>query len=270
MKNMRGGVPDHRQQRAAATEDALRRADILKSNPGHSAATAILCQALLMQRRPKEAVPLLEKAARRSRDPEIETQLAIVLRQIGHAEEGLEWLNRAIKRKPPSAAAFYELGLTLKSLYRHDESIEAFRQGVAVAPGMIDMMIQLGYAYHAVNDRANAQKAFAQAYAMNPQHSGAIHSMCTALLDENKFAQAAELFRGAFAANPADTAARIGLGYCLLNLGDTGAAFACFRTATLGGPQFYARALKASVSSARGRFWLHPSAAARFFRNAKT
>ena len=130
---MQNGAANDRQQRAAASEEALRRAqfaisnerpieaerlaaEILKANPGHPQATKILGYALIMLGRPKEAIALLEKAARRGRDAEIETQLAIALRQAGRGEDALLWLNRAIKRKPPFAAAFHELGLALKSL----------------------------------------------------------------------------------------------------------------------------------------------------------
>ena len=76
-------------------------------------------------------------------------------------------------------------------------------------------------------------------------------------------------FGHAIAADPDDAAARIGLGNCLLNLGQADIAYACLRAATARGPQFYGKALKIAVSSAHGRFWLKPSAAAKFFRGEK-
>ena len=59
---------------------------------------------------PTEAVDPLEKAARTSRDPEVETQLAIALRQAGDNDKALTWLKRAVKRTPPFAPAFHEFG----------------------------------------------------------------------------------------------------------------------------------------------------------------
>ena len=41
---------------------------------------------------------------------------------------------------------------------------------------------------------------------------------------------------------------------------------ACLRAATSRGPQFYGKALKVTLSSGHGRFWLRPSAAAKFFK----
>ena len=71
--------------------------EILERNAGHLEATKIVGYALLMQ-------------GRASHDPEIETQLAIALRQAGQTDKALIWLKRAAKRMPPFAAAFHELG----------------------------------------------------------------------------------------------------------------------------------------------------------------
>jgi tetratricopeptide (TPR) repeat protein len=103
---MQPGVPNDRQRAQAAAlqqanlaiqnerpADAERIAgEILKANAGHLEATKILGYALLMQGRAQEAVGPLEKAARASHDPEIETQLAIALRQAGEIDKALIWL----------------------------------------------------------------------------------------------------------------------------------------------------------------------------------
>jgi tetratricopeptide (TPR) repeat protein len=146
--------------------------EILKANAGHAEATKLFGYALLMQARPEEAVAPLEKAARASHDPEIETQLAIALRQAGLIDKALIWLKRAIKRTPPFAAAFHELGYVLHALNRSVEAIEVLQQGIAVAPMMTEMPIQLGFVYYAINDRANAGSAFARAvYKPRPSRS---------------------------------------------------------------------------------------------------
>jgi tetratricopeptide (TPR) repeat protein len=280
---MRSGVPNDRQQRAAANAETLRRAqfavqndhpaeaerlagEILKTSPGDAEATKVLGYALMMRGRGGDAAGVLEKAARSGRDPELETQLAIALRQAGRPDEALPWLKRAIKRKPPFLAAFHEYGLALKALQRYDEAIDVLKQGLEAAPMMVEMATQLGRVYEAVNDRANARKYFAQAHAVNPRQPEALHALGAALMDDHEFAQAAELYRHALTEDPADAAARIGLGNCLLNLGQADAAFACLRAATARGPQFYGKALKIAASSPRGRFWLRPSAAAKFFK----
>ena len=220
----------------------------------YAEAIKILGYALLMQGNAEDAVSPLEKAARASHDPEIETQLAIALRQAGDTDKALIWLKRAIKRTPPFAPAFHELGFVLHSLKRSGEAIEVLKQGIAVAPMMTEMPIQLGFVCYAINDRANAGSAFARALSINPLDSEAIHGLATVLIDRGDFAQAAELFRRALSANPDDTVARIGLGSCLLELKQRDPAYACLRAAGVRGPEFYGKALRVTLSPATGDF----------------
>lgn len=237
--------------------------EVLKANAGNVDAAKFLGYALLMQGRADEAVAPLEKAARASRNPEIETQLAIALRHVGKNDKALIWLRRAVKRTPPFGPAFHELGYLLSALKRPDEAIEVLKQGIAVAPMMTELWIQLGFVCEAANNRAGAAEAFARALAINPVHSDAVKGLTSVLMHGGDYAQAAELFKRAIAANPDDAAARIGLGNCLLELGQEDAAYACLR-AGVGKGASLSRALKAILSSGHGRFWLRPSRAAAF------
>jgi Flp pilus assembly protein TadD len=241
--------------------------DILSANSGHLEATKILGYALVMQGRAADAVAPLEKAARTSRDPEVETQLAIALRQACDNDKALTWLKRAVKRTPAFAPAFHELGFVLHSLGRSTEAIDVLRQGLAVAPMMTEMAIQLGFVCYAINDRANAGGAFAHALSINPVHPEAIQGLGTVLMDAGDYAQAAELFRRALSANADDTLARIALGKCLLELGERDAAYACLRVASVRGEDYYGKVIAVLLSSGHGRFWLRPSSAAKFLKD---
>ncbi len=239
--------------------------DLLAANAGNVEAIKILGYALLMQERAEEAVAPLEKAARATRNPEIETQLAIAWRHVGQNDKALLWLRRAVKRTPPFAPAFHELGYLLHVLEQSDEAIEVLKQGAAVAPMMTEMWVQLGFVCDAVNDSAGAAEAFSRALAIAPVNPGAVKGMTSVLMHEGDYAQAAELFKRAIAAHPEEASARIGLGICLLELGQTDAAYACLRAGIGKGGRFET-ALKAIVSSGRGRFWLRPSRAAEFLK----
>jgi hypothetical protein len=48
-------------------------------------------------------------------------------------------------------------------------------------------------------------------------------------------------------------------------MGEVEAGYDCFRTAARGDPKRYGKALTSLAASGRGRLWLKPSAAARFF-----
>lgn len=239
--------------------------EILTANAGHLEAAKVLGYALLMQGRATDAVPPLQKAARASHNPEIETQLAIALRQDGDSDKALIWLQRAVKRTPPFAPAFHELGCVLHALDRSDEAIAVFRQGIALAPMMADMWLQLGAVHLALKQRADAGRAFAQALAINPAHPEAAHGLVSVLVQEGNFAQAADLLKRAIAANPDDTLARIGLGNCLLELGQADTAYACLRAAAVRGVRLHG-VLSALLMSGHGRFWLRPSSAEKFFK----
>lgn len=240
--------------------------EILGTNSGQLEAIKILGYALVMQGRAAEAVDPLEKAARPSRDPEVETQLAIALRQAGDSDKALIWLKRAIKRMPPFAPAFHELGYLLHSLGRSDEAIDVLKQGIAVAPMMTEMAVQLGFVCYAIYDRANAGRAFAHALSVNPAQPEAIQGLGTVLMDDGDYVQAAELFRRALADNPDDTLARIALGKCLLELGETETGYACLRAASVRGAELYGKVIGVLLSSGHGRFWLRPSSAAKFLK----
>ncbi len=248
-------------------EEAARLAqEVLSRNPGHPNAQHLFGYALLMQDRAEEAIAPLEKAFRSLRDPAIETQLAIAYRKAGRIDDALSRLGRAAKRKPVFPAALHELGYLLYSLGRTDEAIEVLKAGVEAAPSMPDLPIMLGWIFHGKNDAVNAKAAFTRALGIAPNHPDALYGIGLLLMDAGEVQLAAEHFKVALQSNPADEQSRLSLGACLLEMGQTGGASACLRLVTRGGPDFYGKALKTLVSSSRGKFWIQPSAAAKFFR----
>ena len=76
-------------------------AGVLKANRGNALAAQVLGRALLMQNRAAEAVIPLERAARRSDDPAIETELAGALAAAGQSDAALGQLQRTTARRPP-------------------------------------------------------------------------------------------------------------------------------------------------------------------------
>lgn len=248
-------------------DEALRLAqEILSKNPSQPNALHLYGYALLMLERAGEAIGPLEKAFRSLRDPAIETQLAIALRKAGRTEDALNRLARAVKRKPPFPAAVHEYGYLLYSLQQTEEAIEVLKNGMAAAPWMPDLPILLGWIFHARNDAAQSKAAFASALGIMPNHPDALYGMGLVYMDVGEFAPASEYFQRALLSNPSDQQSRLYLGACLLELGQAGAASACLRQVTRGGANFYGKALKVLSSSSRGRFWLRPSGAAKFFR----
>ena len=74
--------------------------DVLARSPQHPDAVQLLGAVLLAQKRPREAIGPLEAAARASANPEVETHLAMALREIGRPAEGPQSGSACIERYP--------------------------------------------------------------------------------------------------------------------------------------------------------------------------
>lgn len=251
-----------------AGEAELMAGELLKTSPREPRALHILGCALLMQGRAVEAVAPLEAAARARHDPVIDTQLAIALRQAGRAEDALSRLRRAVKRQPPHAPAFHELGCLLAAMGRHDEAIEALSRGRDVAPMAAEFSIQLGRVFLQRREYPKAKLAFARALEIVPDTLDALFGIAKALQELGEYEAAAQYYRRCLASRP-DPRLWHELGRCLLLCGKLEEASDCLRWVVRADPTRYGNVLGTMARSARGRFWLRPSAAARFLREAK-
>ena len=240
--------------------------DVLARHPRHAGALHLLGLALLIQKRPREAVDPLAEAARDTVNPLLETHYALALRDVGRRDEAIDWLKRAMSRKPVFAPAFHELGLIFCGMRRYDDAEAVLKEGIALAPGVAELAVELGGVYIFRAEPANAKAAFARALAVAPDHVRALHGCGTALLFEGEFERAAEQFRQVLARDPGHVRARLDLAHCLLELGRFEAGVTELRAVVRSSPQHYGKALKMLASSRRGRLWLRPSMAASFLQ----
>jgi tetratricopeptide (TPR) repeat protein len=239
--------------------------ELLKADPRHSQALSILGYALLMQGRAHDAIATLEPAARSLREPEIDTQLALALRQAGQEEDAVAHLRRAIKRHPPFPPAFYELGNLLFSMKRYEEAVEVLEGGLKTVPTP-DLSVQLGHVFLALKNYVGAKNSFSTALALAPNTASALWGMGKTYqgLGENR--TAIDYFRRCLTLAPNDFGTLLNLGHSLLKVGDLDAGYESFRAAARGDQNRYAAVLTTLVKLDRSRFWLKPSAAAKFLR----
>jgi Flp pilus assembly protein TadD len=254
---LRMGRPDEAERLAAA---------VLKSDRGNILAAQVLGTALLMGDRPGEAIDPLRRAARRGADPAIETLLARALAAAGQADEAFDELRRATSRRPPFPGAFLELGDQLGATGRFDEAIAAFESGLALAPDAAVLRIGLGYIYLRRNDRGKARGSFLQARTAAPERRDAVVGLARVMALDGEHAAAADLYRIALASRPEDAVIPIELGKCLLEMGQRDAGEAILRAGARGDARLAGPAIKALAATPHGRFFLRPSAAARFLR----
>jgi Tfp pilus assembly protein PilF len=236
--------------------------DVVAQNPRHAEALQLLGALLMAQQRPHDAIAPLEEAARLSASPEVETHLAIVLRDTGRSDDAVTWLSRAVERQPVFPRAFKELGELLRTKRRYAEAESVLERGIEASPTVAELSLLLGGVGLDRGDAAGAKVAFARALAIAPGNTDALMGFGVALQYEGNFARAAERFRRVLAADPAHPRARLNLGYCLIEQGDVDEGIACLRAAVESAPQNYGVALKTLCSAGRGRFWFSRSAAA--------
>src|SRR5262245_637618 len=233
---------------------------VLSTNPQHPAALLFLGVALLLQRRPGEAVAPLEQAAGFGASSTVETHLAMALRDSGQAEAALTWFERATSRRPPFPAAFREFVTTLRGLRRFAEAEAVLRRGQQALPAMPDLDLMLGAVCLDRGKPADAQAAFARMLTRLPGHPEAIFGLGSALLQQGDFAGAAEQFRLILARDPRNVRALLNLGHCLMELGRWEEGVASLRATLAIDPKNRGHVLRMMVSCAHGRFWLRRSA----------
>jgi len=210
--------------------------EVLAKNAQHPEALQLLGALLMGQKRPREAVVPLEEAARHSANPELETYLAVALREIGRSDEALAWLYRAIERQPAYARAFQELGNSLRAMRRYAEAETVLKRGLEAAPTVAGLSLALGGVYLDRADAPGAKVAFARALSIVPGDADALVGFGIALQYEGDFARAAERFRRVLARNPGHHRARMNLGYCLIELGQEDEGIACLRAVVQAAP----------------------------------
>jgi predicted Zn-dependent protease len=242
---------------------------LLKSNRGNLAAARLLGRVLLAQNRATDAVDILQRSARRSEDPELETLLAVALGAAGRDEEAVEQLKRTVARRPLFPPALIELSRQLSEADRFDEGIALLEGATALGPDEIDVRMALGYLHMKRNDRVKARSVFLRVREMSPERHETLVALAKVLVLDGDYAGAVDLYRHALALRPDDVLTRINLGKCLLEMGEREAGESTLRAATRAAPQLAGRAIVALAAAPHGRAFLRPSAAAAFLRTDK-
>jgi Flp pilus assembly protein TadD len=245
-------------------------AGVLKSDRGNSLAAQVLGRALLMQNRAVEAIVPLERAARRSDDPALETLLAATLAAAGRIDEALDRLRQTTARRPPFSPAFLEHGGQLSRIGRFEEAKAVLEEGLALTPDALDLQMELGFVHLKRNDRAAARALFLQVRAAAPERHDVLPALAKVMALDGEYAAAADLHRRALGLRPDDAMTRTNLGACLLEMGQRDAGEASLRAVASGAPHLSGMAITSLAAASHGRFFLRPSEAAKFLRVERT
>jgi Flp pilus assembly protein TadD len=239
-------------------------AGVLRANRSNHNAAKVLGWALLAQNRASEAIVPVERAARRSQDPEIETVLAVALAATGRQQEALDQLRQTTARRPAFPPAFREYAGQLAKLDRFGEAIEVIESAIALAPDALDLQLDLARLCLNRNDRVKARAILSQALAAAPGRPDIMSSLARIMFLDGEYAAAEDAFRHLVALRPDDGMTRADLGACQLELGARGAGESTLRVATRGRPEMLGRAIHMLAATSHGRFFFRPSAAVKF------
>jgi tetratricopeptide (TPR) repeat protein len=182
----------------------------------------------------------------------------------------LDQLRRTTARRPPFPAAFLEHAGQLARTGKVDEAIAVLESGLALMPDAVDLQKDLALLLLRRNERARARAMLLQALTAAPERPDILVGLAQAMLLDGEYAAAADTYRRALALRPDDAMARADLGRCLLEMGERDAGEASIRMATGGRPQMVGRAVMSLAAASHGRFFLRPSAVAKFLRGEKT
>jgi len=241
-------------------------AEILRTSRNDIVATWVLGRALLAQNRAAEAILPLDKAARRTSDPGIETLLGAALGESGRRTEAVEQLRRTAARRPPFLPAFQELAGQLAKDRRLDEAIAVIGNALALAPESIELQLDLARLHLERNTRGEARAILVKAHEAAPGRPDISTLLARVLRQDGDYAAAAEMYRLALALRPDDAMARANLAGCLFELGEREAGEASLRSALHGRPRMLAQAAYTLVHSSHGRFFFRPSALKKFLQ----
>lgn len=157
-----------------------------------------MANALRMDRRFVEAVPLFEEAARREPDDVgIKYNLAWSLHGAGRFEEALYYYRQVLTEWPDVARAFELSGQTLVALERYDDAVPVLRRAIALAPGMRNAHYNLGYALLKLGEYDEGVKAYRAMLDVYPDSIVEVGQNLASALDELDRPAEAEAVRAA-------------------------------------------------------------------------
>ncbi len=203
---------------------------VLKLDAGNVAALTRLGLIAKQERQAEEAIAHFSAAvAAAPQDVYALRLLASTLREQRRPEEAVALLERSLPQLPrPSALLLNEQGRCLLDLGETEKALACFEAAAARAPQNAEIASMLGLARRRIGDKAGARAAFQTALALNPDDAAAMNGIGNDALEQEDFAAAADWYRRAIAQRPKFLKAQKNLAYALSLANDVAGARAAF------------------------------------------
>lgn len=154
--------------------------------------------------------------------------LGLIAVATGHADQGADWIRRAITCSPAQAVYHANLGVALHRLGRHEEALACLTQSMALNPTSAETCCNLGEVLHSLDRTDEAIANCRRALALRPDYPDAHNMLGVVLAHVGQAEQAVAAYRAALGLRPGFAEAHNNLGCAFLKLGRLEEARECF------------------------------------------
>ena len=251
------------QQRGQLEEAASYYINFLKAEPDHADANHLLGLVLHQQGDDVAALIMIEKAikqrsdiaiyhANRGRilkacgkrseaalafasalrkqpaDPEILSDLAGTILELGCADKALMFVIRALEHDPDLASGHYNYGLVLKAKKQRQAAKAAFEKCIELAPNFVGALFELGLLFQMEGQTEYAEFYYRQVLSIDPKVFEAHVNLGNILRGRYELEESVVHYRAALAIEPNVAATQGNLGVALQELGKPEAALVAY------------------------------------------
>lgn len=164
--------------------------------PSNSFGWATLGVVLQQMGHNEEALPALKKAvALAPKDAQAHSNLGNTLSYLGRLDEAVASFRRAIQIDKNFAEAHLNLGATLHELGRFDEAAASYRQAIRLKPGLADAHFNLGNTLKSLNRFEEAEGCYRTTLQLSPNHADASSNLGVVLQSEGRLEEAESVLR---------------------------------------------------------------------------
>jgi tetratricopeptide (TPR) repeat protein len=191
-----------------------------------------LGMALYDQGKPAEAMPYFERSLKLGgEDPGPRNDLGLALAKLGRLPEALSQYEAALRLRPTFAEAHNNLGLLLSEMNRPAEALSHLETALRLKPGLATVHFNLGNTLAQMGRMEEAIVRFEQAIRMNPKDAAAYTNLGNVFVQTGRPSEAIRRYETATRLDPNDAMAQYNLAMVLAQNGRTSEAIVHFQEA---------------------------------------
>jgi tetratricopeptide (TPR) repeat protein len=164
--------------------------------------------------------------------------LGLIAFQIGHNDQAIQLIKKAIRANPDKAAFHANLGSALQKKGRLDDAISSCAKAIELDPEHAEAHANLASAFHQQGNLDEAAASYRRAIAIDPDFAEAHNNLGNTLKEQGQFEDALVSYRQALSINPGDVEAHYNVGFALQEQGQFEEAMASYLKAVEINPDF--------------------------------